>query len=68
MIVYSVLTMLPCLVLLGLSTSRSKRADRAQRWLMRTLTQYGPIGVRVLFLVTGVVLFVDAVVHRNRWW
>jgi len=66
-IAYSVLTILSCMVLLGLSTSRSKRADRAQRWLVRTLTQYGPIGVRLLFLVAGVVLAADAVVHRNRW-
>ena len=66
-IVYSA-TMLPCMVLLGLSTSRSRRADQAQRWLVRSLTRYGPIGVRLLFLVAGVALFADAVVHRNRWW
>ena len=67
-IVYSALTMLPCMVLLGLSTSRSKQADQAQRWLVRTLTRYGPIGVRLLFLVAGVALFADAVVHHNQWW
>lgn len=67
-ILYSAATMLPCMVLLGLSTSRSKRADQAQRWLVRNLTQYGPIGVRLLFLVAGVVLVADAVVHRNQWW
>jgi cytochrome c biogenesis protein CcdA len=67
-IVYSVITMLPCMVLLGLSTSASKRADQAQRWLVRNLTRYGPIGVRFLFLVGGVALFADAVVHRSRWW
>jgi hypothetical protein len=67
-IAYSAITMLPCMVLLGLSTSRSKRADQAQRWLVRSLTKYGPIGVRLLFLVAGVALFADAVVHRNQWW
>ncbi|WP_156448282.1 MFS transporter, partial [Mycobacterium sp. NAZ190054] len=36
---------------LALSTRRSKRADRAQRWLVRNLTRYGPIGVRILFVV-----------------
>jgi hypothetical protein len=56
------------MVLLGLSTSRSKRADQAQRWLVRTLTRYGPIGVRLLFLVAGVALLADAVVHHNQWW
>lgn len=59
---YSAVTMLPCMVLLGLSTRRSKRADRAQRWLVRNLTKYGPIGVRLLFLVAGVVLLLDALV------
>lgn len=59
---YSAVTMLPCMVLLGLSTRRSKQADRAQRWLVRNLTKYGPIGVRLLFLVAGVVLLLDALV------
>ncbi len=67
-ILYSAITMVPCMVLLGLSTSRSKRADQAQRWLVRSLTSYGPIGMRFLFLVAGVALLADAVVHRSRWW
>ncbi len=60
--VYSAMTMLPCMVLLALSTSRSKRADRAQRWLVRNLTKYGPIGVRLLFLAAAVALLSDALV------
>lgn len=62
--VYSALTMVPCMVLLALSTSRSKRADQAQRWLVRTLTKYGPIGARLLFLIAGVALLSDALVTR----
>lgn len=65
---YCVLALLPCTFVLALSTSRSKRADRAQRRLVRTLTRYGPIGVRILFLIAGVALVADALVHRNQWW
>ncbi|MDH6247232.1 GAP family protein [Mycobacterium sp. OTB74] len=67
-IAYCFIALLPCMLVLALSTSRSKRADRAQRWLVRTLTRYGPIGVRVLFLIAGVALCADAIVHRSRWW
>lgn len=67
-VAYCVIALLPCMLVLGLSTSRSRRADRAHRVLVRTLTRYGPIGVRILFLVAGVALFADAVVHRSLWW
>lgn len=62
---YCAIALLPCALVLGLSTSRSRRADRAQRWLVRTLTRYGPIGVRILFVVAGVALVADALVHRR---
>jgi cytochrome c biogenesis protein CcdA len=67
-IAYCAIALLPCMLVLTLSTSRSKRADRAQRLLVRTLNRYGPIGVRILFLIAGVALFADAVVHPSRWW
>jgi cytochrome c biogenesis protein CcdA len=67
-IVYAAITVLPCMVLLGLSTNRSKPADQAQRWLVQNLTKYGPTGVRLLFLVAGVALVADAIVHRTQWW
>ncbi|KWX68158.1 GAP family protein [Mycobacterium sp. NAZ190054] len=67
-IAYCALALLPCLLVLALSTRRSKRADRAQRWLVRNLTRYGPIGVRILFVVAGVVLVTDALIHRSIWW
>uniref|UniRef100_A4TGI2 Transmembrane protein n=1 Tax=Mycolicibacterium gilvum (strain PYR-GCK) TaxID=350054 RepID=A4TGI2_MYCGI len=35
---------------------------------MRSLTLYGPIGVRILFLAAGVILVADALVHRSAWW
>jgi len=67
-VLYSALTVLPCVVLLGLSTGGNRRADQAQRWMVRSLTRYGPMAVRIFFLVAGVVLVADAVVHANTWW
>ncbi len=67
-ILYSALTVLPCVVLLGLSTSGSTNADRAQRWMLRSLTRYGPMAIRIVFLVAGVSMVADAVVHASRWW
>jgi hypothetical protein len=62
-IAYGIVALLPCITVLGLSTSRSKPADRAQRWLVKTLTRYGPTGVRILFLIAGAALVADAVLH-----
>lgn len=67
-IVFSALTVLPCVLLLGLSTNGSKQADRAQRAMVRILTQYGPIGVRIFFLAAGVVMVADALAHASTWW
>ncbi|WP_395309205.1 GAP family protein [Mycobacterium sp. AMU20-3851] len=64
---YCAIALLPCALVLALSTSRSRRADRAQRWLVRTLTRYGPIGVRTLFLIAGVALIAHALFHRTTW-
>ncbi|MET0899882.1 MAG: GAP family protein [Mycobacterium sp.] len=65
---YCTLVVLPCASVLALSTSRSKRAQRAHRWVVRSVTRYGPIGVRVLFLVAGVVLISDALIHHAALW
>ncbi|MGV0625211.1 GAP family protein [Mycolicibacter minnesotensis] len=60
---YWVIALLPCALLLGLSANRSRRADRAQRRLVRAVTQYGPRGARALFFVAGVALVVHGAVH-----
>lgn len=67
-IVYCAIALLPSALVLALSTRRSKRALRAQRWLVRTLTRYGPIGVRILFLVAGVALVADALINYSTLW
>jgi cytochrome c biogenesis protein CcdA len=65
---YCSIVVLPCASVLALSTSRNMRAQRAQRWVVRSVTRYGPIGVRALFLVAGVALFADAVIHHSALW
>ncbi|MDR3660473.1 MAG: GAP family protein [Mycobacterium sp.] len=67
-IAYCAIALLPCMLVLALSTSRSRAADRIHRWLVRNLTRYGPIGVRILFVIAGVVLVADALIHRSMWW
>lgn len=65
---YCTIALLPSLLVVGLSTRRTKRAQRIQRWLVRVITRYGPISVRILFLVAGVALVVDALIHHNALW
>jgi cytochrome c biogenesis protein CcdA len=67
-IVYCALALVPSLLVLALSTRRSTRARRIQRWLVRVLTRYGPISVRILFLVGGVALVTDALLHHSALW
>ncbi|BBX83746.1 GAP family protein [Mycolicibacterium aubagnense] len=65
-ITYCIMALLPCTLVLALSTSRNTRAARAQRFLVRTVTRYAPMAMRVMFLIAGVALVADAVVHRCR--
>jgi cytochrome c biogenesis protein CcdA len=62
---YCAIALLPSLLVVGLSTRRTKRAQRIQRWLVRVITRYGPISVRILFLVAGVALVVDSLIHHT---
>jgi cytochrome c biogenesis protein CcdA len=52
-ILYCAMVLTPPLLVLALSTRRSVRARRIQRSLVRVLIRYGPISVRMLFLVAG---------------
>jgi hypothetical protein len=47
---------------------RTVRAARTQRGILRALTRYGPISVRLLFLVFGVGLAADAFVNHSALW
>jgi len=67
-IVYRAITVLPLLVILALATRRTARAKRVQRWIVRVLTRYGPMTVRMIFLVVGVGLVIDAALHYRALW
>jgi hypothetical protein len=67
-IVYCAVALVPPLLVLALSTRRSARTRRIQRRLVRVLTRYGPISVRILFLVAGVALATDALIHHSALW
>ena len=62
---YCAIALLPSMLVLALASRRSIRARRVQRWVVRTLTRYGPISVRTLFLVAGVALTVAALIHHT---
>jgi cytochrome c biogenesis protein CcdA len=66
--VYCAATLVPSLLVLALSTSRTIRARRLQRGFVRVLTRYGPTTVRLLFLGIGTVLVVGALLHYRDLW
>ncbi|WAC89725.1 GAP family protein [Mycobacterium sp. Aquia_213] len=66
--VYWTLALTPSLVILFLATRKTTRAVRIQRAIVRGLTRYGPISVRILFLVVGVGLVADALLFRSVLW
>jgi cytochrome c biogenesis protein CcdA len=67
-IVYCAAALWPLLVILALATRKTARAKRIQRWLVRSLTRYGPITARIMFLCVGVGLVVDALLHYSALW
>ncbi|MEU1545980.1 GAP family protein [Nocardia sp. NPDC005745] len=68
-VAYCALALLPPLVILGLALRRTTGARRMYRKVVRIITTYGPISVRILFAIFGVVLLCDALIHyRHLWW
>ncbi|MFD6273285.1 GAP family protein [Nocardia asteroides] len=67
-VAYCVIALLLPLLVLAMAMRRTPRARRVYRLLVRGVTRYGPPAVRVLFVVFGVVLVVDALVHAGRLW
>ena len=67
-IIYWMIALSPPLVILALSMRRTMRAKHIQRRIVRGLTRYGPISVRLLFLVFGTGLVADALVNHSALW
>ncbi|OBJ15154.1 hypothetical protein A5621_07870 [Mycobacterium colombiense] len=67
-IAYWAIALLPPLLILALSMRKTMRAKRVQRAIVRALTRYGPMSVRLLFLVFGTGLIADALVNHSALW
>lgn len=67
-VIYWSIALSPPLMVLLLSARRTARAKRIQRWLVRVVTRYGPMAVRIIFLVVGVGLVVNALIHYSALW
>lgn len=67
-LVYWAIALSPPLLILALSMRRTMRAKRIQRAIVRALTRYGPMSVRLLFLVFGTGLIADALVNHSALW
>ncbi|MFB7877755.1 MULTISPECIES: GAP family protein [unclassified Nocardia] len=65
---YCLVALVLPLIVLALALRRTPRARRVYRLLVRGITRFGPPVVRVLFVVFGVALVVDALVHAGRLW
>lgn len=65
---YCAVALSPPTLILALSTRRTVRANRIQRWLVRVLTRYGPATLRIVLFVVGVGLVVDALAHHGALW
>lgn len=67
-VAYCALALLPPLLVLLLSLRRTPRARRCYRVVVRILTRYVPPALRVLFVVFGTVLVLDALIHFHHLW
>lgn len=67
-IAYWAIALAPPLLILALSMRKTMRAKRIQRAIVRALTRYGPMSVRLLFLVFGTGLIADALVNHSALW
>ena len=67
-VAYWAIALSPPLLILALSMRKTMRAKRIQRAIVRGLTRYGPMSVRLLFLVFGTGLIADALVNHSALW
>ncbi|MFC4377207.1 GAP family protein [Nocardia halotolerans] len=66
--VYCLVALVVPLVVLALAMRRTPRSRRVYRLLVRWITRFGPPVVRVLFVLFGIGLVIDALVHGGDLW
>lgn len=64
-VVYCLIGLLPPVLVLILASRKSRRSRRAFTATVRALMRYGPPTVRVVFVVLGVALVADALIHAG---
>ncbi|EOM75466.1 hypothetical protein DW322_10115 [Rhodococcus rhodnii] len=64
-VVYCAIALIPPLLVLALATRNSRRSRRRYLRIVRLLTRWGPLAVRVIFFVVGAGLVVDALIHHS---
>lgn len=67
-VIYCAIALLPPLFVLSLSLWRTTKVQRGYRRTVRAIARYGPVSVRLLFLVAGVALVVDSLIHYRELW
>ncbi|MFI5781691.1 GAP family protein [Nocardia sp. NPDC051570] len=67
-VAYCIIALIPPVLVLIAATLRSARARRVYRALMRALTRFGPPSIRILLLVFGFVLVIDALWNYAALW
>lgn len=65
---YGMIALGPPVLLLVLATRRTVSARRVYRRITRAITQYGPLLLRILFALAGIVLVADAITHPSDLW
>lgn len=67
-VAYCLIALLPPMVVLALSLGRSRSARRRYRRVVRVLTAYGPVAVRIVFALIGLVAVVDVALNFSQLW
>ncbi|MEU1983520.1 GAP family protein [Nocardia sp. NPDC019395] len=67
-VAYCALALVPPLVVLVLATRRSRAARRVYRKVLRVVTRYGPVSVRIIFVLLGIGLLTDVALHYEHLW
>ncbi|GGC63684.1 GAP family protein [Hoyosella rhizosphaerae] len=62
---YCLFALIPPIVVLTMGTRTSTASRRRYLALVRFVTRYGPVAVRAVFIVAGVILVIDAGIHHR---
>ncbi|WP_280396769.1 GAP family protein [Nocardia carnea] len=67
-VAYCALALLPPLLVLALATRRTPAAQRVYRAVLRGVTEYGPLSVRIVFVLLGLGLITAVALDYDHLW